>query len=151
RRLSGAAREDGTLAMTQDKPSDCNRGSGALAAPSPQASARAAGPGWQPARPLPSRNLEPRSANDEVGPLTSSLVERASGLLLLAGFVSIGLTALLDYATGPELSLAIFYLLPIAAAAWWGGFAHGMLLSVTSVVAWHLVEVAERPGLHPGV
>src|SRR5207302_5249665 len=46
---------------------------------------------------------------------------------------------------------AIFYLLPIAAGAWWGGFAHGMLLSVTSVVAWHLVEVAERPDLHPGV
>jgi diguanylate cyclase (GGDEF)-like protein len=61
------------------------------------------------------------------------------------------LTALLDYWTGPELSVAIFYLLPIAAAAWWGGFAHGILLAVASVVAWHLVDVAESPVLHPAV
>jgi diguanylate cyclase (GGDEF)-like protein len=66
-------------------------------------------------------------------------------------FCLIGLTALLDYWTGPDLSLAIFYLLPIAAGAWYGGFAHGILMAIASVVAWHLVEMAESPALHPAV
>ena len=38
-------------------------------------------------------------------------------------------TRLFDYLTGPELSFAIFYLVPIALGAWWGGFAHGILLN----------------------
>jgi diguanylate cyclase (GGDEF)-like protein len=85
-------------------------------------------------------------------PLMATLWERAAGCLLGAGgLLLISLTAVLDYQTGPDLSLAIFYLLPIAAGAWWGGFAHGILLAVASVVAWHLVEIAQHPGLNPGV
>jgi diguanylate cyclase (GGDEF)-like protein len=86
------------------------------------------------------------------GLLSSHFMGRGSGLLLMVGgFILISLTALLDYWIGPELSLAIFYLLPIAAGAWWGGFAHGILLSVTSVVAWHVVEAAQLPHVHFGV
>src|SRR5438270_6026071 len=58
------------------------------------------------------------------------------GLLLVMGI------GLLDYETECQLSLALFYLLPIAAGVWWGGFAHGVLLALAGVLAWHLAEFA---------
>jgi diguanylate cyclase (GGDEF)-like protein len=72
-------------------------------------------------------------------------------VLVIICVVLVGMTAALDYGTGPELSLAIFYLLPIAAAAWWGGFAHGILLAVASVIAWHVVEIQQHPSMNLGV
>jgi diguanylate cyclase (GGDEF)-like protein len=75
----------------------------------------------------------------------------AGCVFLLLSFLLVCMTAVLDYGTGPELSLAIFYLLPIAAAAWWGGFAHGILLAVASVMAWHVVEIHQHPGMNPGI
>jgi diguanylate cyclase (GGDEF)-like protein len=68
-------------------------------------------------------------------------------LLSLVCAAIVALIALVDYATGPLLSLSIFYLLPIAACAWWGGFAHGILLSLAGAVAWHIVDAYEIPGL----
>ena len=50
------------------------------------------------------------------------------GLLAVGGVALTGLIALLDYVTGPELSFGIFYLIPVATCAWWGGFAQGILL-----------------------
>ncbi len=75
----------------------------------------------------------------------------ARSILLAVCFLLVILTAALDYGTGPELSLAIFYLLPIAAAAWWGGFADGILLAVGSVIAWHFVETYQHPDMKLGV
>jgi len=61
------------------------------------------------------------------------------GLLLVAAI------GLLDYGTEGKLSLALFYLLPIAAVVWWGGFPHGVLMSLAGVVAWHVAECANAP------
>ncbi len=68
-----------------------------------------------------------------------------AGLLTVGGLLAVALTALVDYATGPELSLSIFYLIPVAACAWWGGFAHGILLALAGAVAWHVVDSLENP------
>src|ERR1019366_6848355 len=46
-----------------------------------------------------------------------------------------------DYLLGPSLSFAIFYLVPIALGAWWGGFAQGILLSAACAVSWQLGEI----------
>jgi diguanylate cyclase (GGDEF)-like protein len=59
------------------------------------------------------------------------------------------LVAWLDYATGPQLCFALFYLLPVAACAWWGGFPHGILVSLGGALAWHVIEAAEGPPLPP--
>jgi diguanylate cyclase (GGDEF)-like protein len=68
-----------------------------------------------------------------------------AGLLVALGLAVVGLIAWLDYATGPDLSLSIFYLIPVAACAWWGGFPHGILLALAGAVAWHHVDALENP------
>jgi diguanylate cyclase (GGDEF)-like protein len=70
-------------------------------------------------------------------------------LLALGGGLLVGLIGLLDYATGPELSFAIFYLVPIALAAWWGGFAQGILMSMACAFSWQMVEIAEGSNAAP--
>jgi PAS domain S-box-containing protein len=46
------------------------------------------------------------------------------------------LVAAMNYATGPDLSLSILYLLPIAAATWAGGRVTGAAFSVLAAVLW---------------
>lgn len=55
-----------------------------------------------------------------------------------AALVLIGLIALLDFATGYEIRLAMLYLLPIALATWVGGVVSGMLLAAIAVLCWGL-------------
>jgi diguanylate cyclase (GGDEF)-like protein len=45
---------------------------------------------------------------------------------------------ILDYITGFELSFSVFYLLPVAAAAWYIGLEAGVLLSWTSAAIWQI-------------
>jgi diguanylate cyclase (GGDEF)-like protein len=66
-------------------------------------------------------------------------------LLVIAGLVAVALIALLDLATGPYLACSIFYLMPVAACAWWGGFAPGVLIAIASSIAWHWTEHLENP------
>ncbi len=96
----------------------------------------------------PHGEVPPRPA-DQWLPLAAGAC--SGPLIVLAGLVLVGLTALIDYATGPELSFAIFYLIPIALGAWWGGFAHGILLALASTVAWHGTDLLEYPLAPPGV
>src|SRR5687767_10738769 len=55
-----------------------------------------------------------------------------------AALLLIGLIALLDFATGYEIRLAMLYLLPIALATWVGGMVSGMLLAAIAVLCWAL-------------
>src|SRR4051794_8596750 len=50
--------------------------------------------------------------------------------------------AALDRSTGSKYSFSLFYLIPVAACAWWCGFPHGVLLAVASALAWHAVDCA---------
>ncbi len=70
-------------------------------------------------------------------------------LLVVAGLLVVVSIALLDYNTGPHLSHSILYLIPVAGCAWWGGFAHGILLALSGSMAWHLVDVFEHPLISP--
>src|SRR5262245_3105760 len=84
---------------------------------------------------LPASRLAPDHA---LGPLPRAVVTTAC-LALVAG------TALLDYRTGPFLSFAAVYLLPVAVCAWWAGFAPGTLVAVASAFAWCAGDLAESP------
>jgi diguanylate cyclase (GGDEF)-like protein len=66
-------------------------------------------------------------------------------LLAVGGMLFVALIGLLDYGTGPSISFGIFYLIPVAACAWWGGFSHGILLSLAGSVAWSMVDALENP------
>ncbi len=59
-----------------------------------------------------------------------SLIRHYRGLLVLAMLA----IALLDIATGREISVWGLYLLPIALASWWSGFRMGVQLSVFACV-----------------
>jgi signal transduction histidine kinase len=68
------------------------------------------------------------------------LLERIGRLsrlsLMIVGLVLVGLIGALDYLTGPELSFSIFYLIPIALAARFGGRQAGIFISATSTLSW---------------
>jgi diguanylate cyclase (GGDEF)-like protein len=67
----------------------------------------------------------------------------------LGGLALTVFIAYLDYVTGPYLSFGIFYLIPVALCAWWGGFAHGIIIALGGAVAWHLVDAKENPMIPP--
>src|SRR5262245_21728453 len=64
----------------------------------------------------------------EHGLRTTTRRQRLWGaFLVVAALILVALISLLDYGTGRYLSLGIFYLVPVALCAWWGGFPHGIL------------------------
>jgi diguanylate cyclase (GGDEF)-like protein len=52
--------------------------------------------------------------------------------------------AVLDNRTGIELSFSIFYLIPVAAVAWWGSPSAGVAISVLSALAWLAADAPAR-------
>lgn len=82
----------------------------------------------------------PPTADVPLGPLSR-------GLLTVACLALTAATAGLDLATGPDLSFAAFYLLPVAACAWWAGFAPGVLLATAGAFAWCAVDLGENPAV----
>src|SRR4051812_6871297 len=67
----------------------------------------------------------------------SALPASLNRVSLAAGCVAlISLLGYLDYVTGYEQSLLLFYLVPIALATWFGGLAFGLIISALSLGAW---------------
>ncbi len=62
------------------------------------------------------------------------MIRYATLLLLLA---TVGT---LDYATGYELSFAVFYLIPVAGAGWLIGRGAGIAFAILSAATWMLVD-----------
>jgi diguanylate cyclase (GGDEF)-like protein len=59
--------------------------------------------------------------------------------------------ALVDYGPGQQLSCLLFYLAPVALAAWWGGFPAGVLVALAAAVLRNLVCAAHGLTPHPAV
>jgi diguanylate cyclase (GGDEF)-like protein len=103
----------------------------------------------------PLRFWGPRPVQPENPSLEQSLLaflERQTGAFLAVfGFLLVAGVALVDYRTGPDLSFSVFYFVAIAVGAWWGGFSHGILLSLAAVCAWQWVDTLHGPGRPPVV
>lgn len=56
--------------------------------------------------------------------------------LMIFGFLLVGAIGLLDYFSGPELSVSVFYLLPVALVAWLRGKWPGYCISLASMGCW---------------
>jgi signal transduction histidine kinase len=54
----------------------------------------------------------------------------------------VGIVGYLDYVTGYERSLLLFYLLPISLAVWFGSFVLGLAIIIVSVTVWKLSDLA---------
>src|SRR6267378_7267783 len=57
-------------------------------------------------------------------------------------FSLVGVLGYIDYLTGYERPLLLFYLLPISLAVWFGSFLIGLVIVVASVVAWLVSDLA---------
>ena len=64
------------------------------------------------------------------------------GSLSAVSLILVGVVGYLDYVTGYERSLSLFYLLPISLATWFGGLIFGLVAVLLSVVVWILSDVA---------
>jgi len=66
-------------------------------------------------------------------------------LLLTELYLAIVVLGLIDYQTTWELSLFVFYALPIFAAAWYVGQRNGLLLATIGAVLWWLANSTDHP------
>lgn len=93
-------------------------------------------------RDLPRQSEARRSRSDGVTTARSDLV----ALVLLAG------ACFADLQTGYELSSSLFYIIPVAYAAWFTGRARGMGVAVMSAAAWLVCQrVGGMPFSRPGI
>lgn len=61
--------------------------------------------------------------------------------LIVASLTFLAAVAVIDSATGPEVYLSIFYLVPGAVVAWFAGKSAGIMIAVVSALAWLIVEL----------
>lgn len=71
------------------------------------------------------------------------LESRPRYVTLMASLVLIGCLGLVDYWTGPEISVAVFYLLPIALTAWVTNGRWAMILSAVGMICWFWADIAD--------
>src|SRR4030095_4659962 len=64
------------------------------------------------------------------------------GALIVACLLPVAIIGYIDYITGYERPLLLFYLLPISMAAWFGSFLIGLGIVVASLIAWMVSDVA---------
>lgn len=70
--------------------------------------------------------------------------------ILLLGFLTVACVGTSDYLTGHEISFSIFYLVPVAAVAWYVGPRAGILISGAAAASWLLAEfLTSAPYSHP--
>ena len=60
-----------------------------------------------------------------------------------AGLACIPLVGWLDHKTGPAISCALFYIPPVAMAAWFGGRRLGLIAAFASAAAWFTAGIPE--------
>jgi len=71
-------------------------------------------------------------------------------LALLTGVVGVAVVGVADYLTGAEISFSIFYLVPIALAAWYGGRVAGLATAGIACAAWLAADLlADHASAHP--
>src|SRR6266550_4421338 len=63
-------------------------------------------------------------------------------VLTIACLVLAGLIGYVDYLTGYEHSMLLFYFLPISLAAWFANFAFGITIVILCVTTWVLADLA---------
>jgi len=72
--------------------------------------------------------------------------------LLMSGLALVLIVAFFDFVTGPEISVSIFYLIPISIVALILGSRWGVLISLASAVTWLLADLLAGPAYsHPAI
>ena len=66
---------------------------------------------------------------------------------VMLGLLLVALLGLLDYVTGPQISLEFFFLIPISMVVWFAGKRAGILIAVLSAITWFAADTASRPNM----
>ncbi len=74
--------------------------------------------------------------------LNRFLERRSKPFIVTAASLSVSLLGVLDYLNGPDVSLLIFYVVPVFVAAWYAGRGAGLLACAASGLAWFAVAHA---------
>lgn len=77
--------------------------------------------------------------------LANWIEKQTKSTLLIIALAFFVLVWIVDYGTGPFLSASIFYLVPIAFAAWWLNGKIGAGLSLISAIAWLVTDIVTNP------
>lgn len=70
---------------------------------------------------------------------------RSRQFLLALSVILIVLIGLVDYVTGYDLSLSLFYLAPVAILAWYDGGVTGYVAAITAALAWLIANSVGVP------
>lgn len=77
----------------------------------------------------------------------SSHVRTQARLFVTAASLAIVvLIGWLDHATGPDIGFSLFYLVPIALTAWYGGRVPAVLVAALAAASWLIADLAWREG-----
>src|SRR6267154_3499789 len=76
------------------------------------------------------------------GSLRSSRFGGSAIPLVVVCLCLVGVVGYIDYLTGYERPLLLFYLLPISLAAWFGSFALSIAIAVVCIIAWVFSDLA---------
>ena len=71
------------------------------------------------------------------------------GVLAVGSILLVALVAYVDFVTGNEFSLLLFYLLPIGFAAWYGTRGLGLFVATLSAIGWVVGDLFESTQDHP--
>jgi signal transduction histidine kinase len=82
------------------------------------------------------------SSSNMVGLLHQNRLTRSQPLLAAACLIITAVLGYVDYITGYEQTFLLFYLVPIGLATWFGSFWLGLILSVLSIAAWVVSDLA---------
>lgn len=82
-----------------------------------------------------------------------ALLEGSSATVVVLAVLLLALVVGFDVASGPEASVLLFYLLPIAILTWYMGPFAGVVMSfaTTGIRFIHEVDLRTRHGLHPAI
>ncbi len=68
------------------------------------------------------------------------LEKRSKFFWAIAGFILLAFLGMADYWTGVELSISLFYLIPIFLVTWFAGRNLGLAVSAASAIIWFLTD-----------
>jgi diguanylate cyclase (GGDEF)-like protein len=85
--------------------------------------------------------------------LTKYLENQSKFVLITLGLLLLLLIAGIDALISPDVSLSIFYLIPISFTTWYLGEAAGIWISIASAIAWFIANevIGQSTHSHPGI
>jgi signal transduction histidine kinase/CheY-like chemotaxis protein len=73
--------------------------------------------------------------------MTAYGAKHSKALVITSAGVWLAVLGVIDYLTGADISVAIFYLLPVSLVAWLVGRRAGVWMSIASVLLWYVADV----------